>query len=78
MLRSCLNDLISEVHVDWSLSWVLSWHFELELRSSWVAHIFNLTRVELLIFSTWRDSTQLKIGSIWLDSSRTWAWRQES
>ncbi len=64
--------------LDWSSSWVSSWHFELELRSSRVAHIFNLIWVRLLIFSTWRDSIRLKIESIQLNSSRTQAWRQES
>ena len=38
--------------IDWSSSWVSSWHFELELRSSRIAHIFNSTQVKLLIFST--------------------------
>ncbi len=47
------------VYVNWSSSWVSSWHFELELRLSRVAHIFNSTQVELLIFSTWRDAIQL-------------------
>ncbi len=51
--------LISSMIIDWSSSWVSSWHFEPESRSSRVAHIFNSTRVELLIFSTWRDSTRL-------------------
>ena len=50
--------LISSMIIDWSSSWVSSWHFEPESRSSRVAHIFNSTRVELLIFSTWRDSTR--------------------
>ncbi len=38
--------------VDWSSSWVLSWHFEFNLIQSWVAHIFNSTQIELSIFST--------------------------
>ncbi len=63
--------------IDWSSSRVSSWHFELELISSRVAHIFNSIRVELLIFSTWRDSTRLEIESIQLDSSRTQTWCQE-
>ncbi len=42
-------------------------HFQLDL--SWVAHIFN---------SIQRNSTQLRIESIWFNSSRTWAWHQES
>ncbi len=36
--------------LDWSLSWVSSWHFELESRLSQIAHIFN---------STWLNSTRL-------------------
>jgi len=64
--------------LDWLLSWVLSWHFKLESRLSQVAHIFNSIQVELLIFSTWCNSTRLRIESTWLDSSRTWAWHQEN
>ncbi len=64
--------------LNWSLSWVSNWHFELESRLNRVAHIFNSTRVELLIFSTWRDSIQLRIESIQLDLSRTQAWCQEN
>ncbi len=49
--------------LDWLSSQVSSWHFELKLRSSRVTHIFNSIRVELLIFSTWRNSTRLEIES---------------
>ncbi len=56
-----INDIMKvlwyEWYLDWLLSWVSSWHFELKLRLSWIAHIFNLIQVELLIFSTQRDST---------------------
>ncbi len=63
--------------LDWSSSRVSSWHFELEPISSRIAHIFNPIWVELLIFSTWRDSTRLGIGSIRPDPPRIRAWRQE-
>ncbi len=71
-------EIESKMFLDWSSSWVLNWHFELKSISSWVAHIFNSIQVKLLIFSTWRDSTQLRIESIQLNLSRTQAWRQES
>ncbi len=58
--------------VDWSSSWVSSWHFELESILSQVTHIFNLIQVKLLIFSTWHDLTRLEIESTQLNSSRTW------
>ena len=64
--------------LNWLLSQVSSWYFELESRSSWIAHIFNLIQVELLILSTWCNSTRLKIESIQLNSSRTQAWCQKS
>jgi len=47
--------------LDWSSSRVSSWHFELKSISSWVAHIFNLIQVELLIFSTWCNSTHQEL-----------------
>jgi len=83
-LKSLIESLVessvveSSVEIDWSSSRVSNWHFELESRSSRVTYIFNSIQVELLIFSTWRNSTQLRIESIWLDSPRIWAWRQES
>ncbi len=43
--------------VDWLSSRVLSWHFELESRSSRVAHIFNLTRLDST--ENWINSTRL-------------------
>ncbi len=43
--------------VDWSSSWVSSWHFELKSTSSWVAHIFNSTRLNLT--ENWINSTWL-------------------
>jgi len=64
--------------LNWSSSRVSSWHFEFDSIRSQVAHIFNLTRVKLLIFSIRRDSIRLRIESTRLDSSRTQAWRQES
>ena len=42
--------------LNWSSSWVLSWHFELESRLSRVAHIFNSTRL---------DSTENWVNSTW-------------
>ncbi len=64
--------------LDWSSSWVSSWHFEFDSIRSRVAHIFNSTWVKLSIFSTWRDSTRLGIESTRLDPSRIRAWHQES
>jgi len=40
------------------------------LRLNRIAYIFNSTQVELLIFSTWCNSIQLKIESTQLNSSR--------
>ncbi len=75
-LRDEFDEFLRDVN--WSSSRVLNWHFELESRSSRVAHIFNSTQVKLLIFSTWCNSTRLRIESTRLDLSRTQAWRQES
>ncbi len=69
------NNWAKLLFIDWSLSWVLSWHFEFNSIWSWIAHIFNSTRVELHIVSTQCNLTRLRIESIWLDSSRTQAWR---
>ncbi len=64
--------------IDWSSDRVSGWHFEFDSIRSRVVHIFNSIWVELLIFSTWRDSTRLRIESTRPDSPRIRAWRQES
>ncbi len=43
--------------LDWSSSWVSSWHFEFDSIRSRVAHIFNLTRLDST--ENWVNSTQL-------------------
>jgi hypothetical protein len=64
--------------LDWSLSRVSSWYFQLDLIRSWIVYIFNSIRVELSIFSTRLHSTQVEIESTRLNSSRTWTWHQDA